>query len=70
MGDTGSRCQKAEGGNGDGEREINGMRMLITSTVVPQLLVEGIVEQRIDETAAWRERTWLRCALSLWSLRR
>lgn len=44
-----SRWQWAGGGNGGGEREINGMRKLITSIVVPQLLVEGIVEERTNE---------------------
>lgn len=34
------------GCNGDGEREINGMRKLITSIVVPQLGDEGRREER------------------------
>lgn len=57
--------KKAGGGNGCGEREINGMRKLITSIVVPQLGVEGILEARRNEKRKRRRGKWLKCAFPL-----
>lgn len=69
-GETGSREKMTEnrGGNGCGEREINGMRKLITSILVPQLRVEEIAEQSRNKKRERRRRKWLKCTFPLWSL--
>lgn len=54
------------GGNGGGgEREINGMRKLITSIVVPKLWDGGIVEERRNAKRERRRERWSKCAFIL-----